>query len=85
MKTVKKIEDLVKDKRFKFPNIYGDTRYEGKLCIHLQIGGKHIFIPTGEYFPITYQTYCLLKDIGKIKDGDHFEEGEEFNPWREGF
>ena len=81
IKPLKKIEDLIGNKRFKFPESLADERYEGKLCIFVMIGGKATHIPVEEYVPIEYNVYCLLKDTGRIPHGSHFEEGEEFNPW----
>ena len=80
MKPVKKLEDLVKDKRFNFPTNLATDRDTGVLGITVTLGGVKTVIPVGEFTPITYQVYCLLRDIGKINPNDHFEEGEEFNP-----
>ncbi len=80
MKTVKKIEDLIGDKRFKFPASLANDRYDGKLCIFTMIGGVGNYIPVEEYVPISYPQYCLLRDTGIIPLGSHYEEGEEFDP-----
>ena len=82
-KRVKKLTEIVGMKTFYFPKkLSNDVDPKtGKHCIKVQINSFSQFFPVEEETPVSYEGFCLLKDIGVISPEQTYALGGEFDPF----
>lgn len=79
-KSIKTVEELVRNKKFMIPGRFANDYYNGKRCVMVGIGGKSTYLPVEESTEIPYEAFCVLKDSGIFGKGMVYGEGEEFDP-----
>lgn len=80
---VKKVEDLISNKRYLLPQSYANERSTstGKSIIYICVNAVKYEIPVCEEVDIPYQVYCVLKDSAVYRDLDNYDLGKEFDPF----
>lgn len=82
-KEVKKLDDLIGEKKFLIPTSFANERdpITLKPAIFIGVNGIKTYIVTGEVTPIKYECFCILKDAGILGSNETYEVGGEFDPF----
>ena len=82
VKNIKSLDELVGNKIFNLPRSMANSidTMTGKPCVWVGVNGVSYNIPVEEPTPISYEAFCVLKDVGILNRYSKYTEGEDFNP-----
>jgi len=83
-KIVKEIDELIGEKQFLLPSSFANERdpVTLKSCVMVGVNSKKTYLPVGEVIPISYEVFCVLKDVNILGSNQTYEVGGDFDPLR---
>lgn len=81
-KRVKSLAECVGERLFIIPKSRANEIdiVTGEPCVFVQINGTAFYLPVDRPAPVSYNAFCVLRDIGMLSHYNAYEEGEVFNP-----
>ncbi len=83
-KPIKLLTDLIGEKEFFLPRKMANEvdPETGKSALMVCVNAKKTFIPIEESTPISFDNFCLLRDVGIFSSEANYSTEPEFNPFK---